>query len=406
MPRVAKLICVEGDGNHNKFYDMTENADGSITSVWGRVDVTSTTTHYPVGKKKWETLLKSKIRKGYFDVTSLRATTATKADFSDLGNTPVAALVKELQGYANKSVSENYTISAEAVTPQMIDAAQVIMNDLVPLITVGQSTKEVNDKFLEMYRIIPRKMKNVRFHILDTKTITKENLADAQKLLANEQATLDVMQGQVGVSTAQKKNDPKKSQTILDAVGISIEVPTGEEIEKIKKLLGQNQHQFKKAFRVVNLRTQEGFDRCINRSANKNSVGLWHGSRNENWWSILGSGLVLRPTNAIISGKMFGYGLYAANKSQKSIGYTSLRGSYWAGGSSSKGILAIFEFHTGNQYHAKQHESWMNSLTYAALRKIGDYDSMYAHGGADLRNDEFIVYKEDQTTIKYLVEIG
>jgi poly [ADP-ribose] polymerase len=164
MPRVAKLICVEGDGNHNKFYDMTENADGSITSIWGRVDVTSTTTHYPVGKKKWETLLKSKIRKGYFDVTSLRAATTTKADFSDLGNTPVAALVKELQGYANKSVSENYTISAEAVTPQMIDAAQAIMNDLVPLITIGQATKEVNDKFLEMYRIIPRKMKNVRFH--------------------------------------------------------------------------------------------------------------------------------------------------------------------------------------------------------------------------------------------------
>jgi len=406
MPRVAKLICVEGDGNHNKFYDMTENADGSITSVWGRVDVTSTTTHYPVGKKKWETLLKSKIRKGYFDVTSLRSATTTKVDFSDLGNTPVAALVKELQGYANKSVSENYTISAEAVTPQMIDAAQLIMNDLVPLITIGQSTKEVNDKFLEMYRIIPRKMKNVRFHILDTKTITKENLADAQKLLANEQATLDVMQGQVGVSTAQKKNDPKKSLTILDAVGISIEIPTGEEVEKIRKLLGQNQHQFKKAFRVINKRTQEIFDRCLAGASNKSSVGFWHGSRNENWWSIMGSGLILRPTNAVLSGSMYGKGLYAADKAQKSIGYTSLRGSYWAGGNSSKGILAIFEFHTGNQYHAKRYEGWMSNFTYHKLRELGNYDSVFAHGGYDLRNNEFIVYKEDQTTIKYLVEIG
>ena len=34
------------------------------------------------------------------------------------------------------------------------------------------------------------------------------------------------------------------------------------------------------------------------------------------------------------------------------------------------------------------------------------FDSVYAHGGADLRNDEFIVYQPQQCSISYLVEIS
>ena len=34
------------------------------------------------------------------------------------------------------------------------------------------------------------------------------------------------------------------------------------------------------------------------------------------------------------------------------------------------------------------------------------YDSVYAQGGADLRNDEFIIYEAEKCTVKYLVEIG
>ena len=53
---------------------------------------------------------------------------------------------------------------------------------------------------------------------------------------------------------------------------------------------------------------------------------LWHGSRNENWFSILENGLQLNP-NAIITGKMFGKGIYFAPSSNKSWNYTSYRGT-------------------------------------------------------------------------------
>ncbi|HRW21235.1 MAG TPA: hypothetical protein P5509_04625 [Bacteroidales bacterium] len=67
--------------------------------------------------------------------------------------------------------------------------------------------------------------------------------------------------------------------------------------------------------------------------------------------------------------------------------------------------MAIFDFHLGNQKHITHHDSSCYSLNKQKLAKDG-YDSVYAHGGADLRNDEFIVYDAAQVTIKYIVEIG
>ena len=108
---------------------------------------------------------------------------------------------------------------------------------------------------------------------------------------------------------------------------------------------------------------------------------------------------------AVHTGSMFGDGIYGANKAQKSIGYTSLRGSYWASGSDNKAYLALFDFHVGNEKHIKNHTSDCYTLNKSRLEKEG-FDSVYAHGGADLRNDEFIVYDAAQVTVKYLVEIS
>jgi poly [ADP-ribose] polymerase len=116
--------------------------------------------------------------------------------------------------------------------------------------------------------------------------------------------------------------------------------------------------------------------------------------------------LVLRPANAVISGKMFGYGLYFADKFRKSLNYTSLRGSYWANGSENRAFLALFSVHTGNPLEILHHGSWCYELNQTTLKeKNPDYDSVFAKGGADLINNEYIVYNEAQCTIQYLVEV-
>ena len=416
MAKEIKLICVTGE-NNNKFYTMKENGDGTFTATYGRVDLTSAVKNYPMSK--WNSIYKSKTKstkkpKPYTDVTHLFLeadddnNTNKNIEIKDL---KVREFVSSLQKFANISIEQNYSVSSKKVTQAQVDEAQLIVDNIFTLLDVRNynsiDKNIVNNKLLELYRVIPRKMKKVQDHLI-TLIQSTTDLKNAKHLLAEEQANLDVMATQV---IQQTKSDPKdkiqKQIDILEQLGLEIVKVSKKEEDRIKEFMGPNKHQFRKAFKVINKNTQKHFDNWLDEVKNKKKFLFWHGSRNENWWSIINSGLILRPTNAVITGAMFGEALYFASKCQKSIGYSSLRGSYWTGGGSSIGLLALFEVHTGNQYHIKKWENWHSQLTEDKLKKLDkDYNSVFAHGGADLRNDEFMIYNQNQTTIKYLIEIN
>ena len=399
-----KLIMVTAD-NNNKFYNMKDNDDGTFVVDWGRVGVTSTKTVYPISK--WDSIYRSKTKKGYKDITEIFAEEVSDdVDFADITNAQIKRLVNSLQSYANHSVKENYLVTSESVTQKQIDEAQVLI-DALTSVKSNTDYEEANELLLEVYSVIPRRMSNVKYYIFgDMSRIGNYDSDNLNKVITNEQATLDVMRGQVSTLTKTKDVEDKEKKTLLDAMGLAIEPIKDKDHNTIIKLLGSNSRQFKDAVKVVNLSTQGRYDSFLTKSNNEKSHLFWHGSRNENWWSILDTGLVLRPANAVITGAMFGHGLYFADRAQKSIGYTSLRGSYWTGGSGDKAYLALFSVHTGDWLHIKRHESWMYSLTEPKLKQRGSYDSLFAEGGIDLRNNEYIVYNQAQCTVKYLVEIG
>ena len=85
------------------------------------------------------------------------------------------------------------------------------------------------------------------------------------------------------------------------------------------------------------------------------------------------------------------------------MGYSSVRGSYWAHGSATKGFLALYDVYHGKQKKILHHDSSCYSLSKSVMDREG-YDSVFAQGGADLRNDEFIIYDGKQCTIAYLIE--
>ena len=179
-----------------------------------------------------------------------------------------------------------------------------------------------------------------------------------------------------------------------------------EDIAKIKKALGSCSNKFYKAWQVKNIKTNDRYQRFIKSENINDTKLLWHGSRNENWWSIINTGLVLKPTNAVITGKMFGYGIYYAPKAQKSLGYTSLNGSYWAGGNSNSAFMALMEVAYGKPYNVYSFDSKYYDFNYERLQKeCPGTNCLHAHAGNMLRNDEIIVYKEEQCTIRYLVEL-
>jgi poly [ADP-ribose] polymerase len=320
--------------------------------------------------------------------------------FSDITNKQVKELLDTLQGYAKRSIQTNYTVSAESVTEAQVSAAQALVDEISALVKIGTKADSINSLLLKLYTIIPRQMKHVQDHLFGNIT-NQATLKEAEQKIDAEQSVLDAMAGQVALN--KKKGATTAAQaSVLDAMGLEIEEASASDVAKIKKMMGPNANQFKRAFKVVNKKTEVAFKTRLASAKDKSVELLWHGSRNENWFNILGTGLLIRPSGAVHTGSMFGDGIYGANKAQKSIGYTSYSGSYWANGKDKKAYLALFDFHVGKQ---KVLTSACSSMSERKLKSEG-YDSVYAQAGYSLRNDEFIVYNTSAVTVRFIIEIG
>lgn len=405
MGRTIKLIMVTGDENHNKYYNMFDNGSNFLVE-YGRVGGGKQTMTYPI--EQWDKQYKSKVKKGYQDITSLCAIETAEEKKVEISDDKIRNFINKLQGYAKATVSANYNVSVSAVTEKQIQEAQNIIDQLGQYNKLNALTSNLNKDLLHLYTVLPRRMKNVKDYLFSMSEFQKkEELEAFQKLVSNEQDLLDTMRGQV-VTYANTHTSSGEQQNILEAMGLEMYGVNDQETQKIKKMMADDARLFKQAYRVRNLATEKRFNSWVEKAKNKKTEQFWHGSRSQNWWNILGTGLLIRPSCAIYTASMYSDGIYAADKARKSIGYTSYRNSYWASGNDSLGYLAIFDFHLGNQCHIHRHDSSCYQINYKNLqtRAGGPYDSVFAHGGYDLRNNEYIVYTIDQANINYLVEFG
>lgn len=195
--RYAKLIHVSVDNgktdNSNKVYIMEELADGRIKCEYGRVGKNMSVVYK--NKHEWDKILREKTSstKGYTDVTELLAEPVVDNTNGNPKNNAVDAikdamvkkLVQDLMGYANKSIQKNYKVTQDAVSEQQVDAAQEVLSKITAMLKVGGDTKEVNNELLRLFTIIPRKMDNVKNHLVQGLD-NDDQLEKAQRLLGEE----------------------------------------------------------------------------------------------------------------------------------------------------------------------------------------------------------------------------
>lgn len=399
----SKLIMVTTQ-NNNKYYEMKEQGDGTFIVYYGRVGKAAQSASYPMSS--WNTKYKEKIRKGYIDVTDevkeeidekeIDEKKFPKRKYKKINNPKIEDLLNKLQDYANKTIKRSYKISSEKVTQKMIDKTNAEINSLINV----NDVLTFNEILLKIFTSLPRTMANVNNYLAKSKN-------DFEKIINREQDLLDVMKGQVkqNVVVNESLKTDNEDATILDLMDLDVEEASNEDINYIKMKLGSNAYRLKNVYKVINKRTQKAYDEFLKTHNNPKQKTLFHGSRNQNWWSIINSGLVLRP-NAPITGKMFGYGIYFATKASKSIGYTSLRDARWNNEKNGTGYMALYKIAYGKPYDIHSFDSKYYSLNKNSLAKL-DKDAMclHAHAGKMLVNDEIIIYDETQCTIEYLVEL-
>ncbi|MFT4758060.1 MAG: poly [ADP-ribose] polymerase [Paraglaciecola sp.] len=278
----------------------------------------SATATYPMAQ--WDKKFREKTRKSYKDQTHLFATRTSVAEFATIDNALIRDLMDDLLRFARQSIFTNYNASSEEVTQKQVEQAQHKLNLLVSKVVLKVDAAAFNRDLIELYSIIPRKIRQVKDHLIEAPQNTSD-LEIIENKLAKEQATLDVMRGQVEQTDSSEETTP---QTLLDAFGLQIQsVENAKLIKNIKKMMGDDADKFKQAYHVVNLRSQQHFNHRVNDSTNPKTELFWHRSRNENWSS----------------------------------------------GNHNRGFLALYDVHVGKQCKIRNHQSWCSNLSTENLKK-------------------------------------
>lgn len=400
MGRYAYLLMVT-ENNNNKFYELTEIGDRLIIT-YGRVGSTKSTRNVPIGQ--WNSIYNSKIKKGYRDVTDFVAeqvdedgNVQKEVRISD--DYEVAKLIGLLRMFAKDKIAANYRIASSKVTLKMVETAQSLIDQLTASYKEGNDVATLNEILLEIFTTIPRKMKNVQDCLFKNNSDAKE----IEAKIESEQKLLDTLSGQVSIEN--NGEETEDSIPLIEKMHLNARLVTDESIiESVKQMMGNSKDKVGKIYELSNTVTEEKYNKLFNETEGSKELLLFHGSRNENWFNILQTGLLIKPAGVVHTGSMFGAGIYFANKAQKSLGYTSMSGSYWAKGTAEKTFLSVFRVNVGKQMDVNQYTSECSRFN---EKKIAPYNSVFAHANENfLRNDELIIYDSNRCTIKFLIEIN
>lgn len=436
-----KWVCADAKDNHNKYYEMALNDDDSIDVKYGRVGGHETVRHYAPYETTWEALIKKREQHGYKinnrgvkSAITVNNGGGSQQKYKDIEDKQIKELIDQMIASSRQFMQANYTVVMDDITQKMVDEAQNHLNQLNNIKSNGGTVWQFNEALNALFVDIPRKM-DVR---LGVAYYTAKTDKDFDRILQRENDLFDTfyqnyVQIQKAKELAQKQAEQNKDnsapqKTILEENGVFMDECTyAEEDYVLKKLSKRNWENISnadrmiRAFKVNNENTEKRFnDYCAKKGSLQNSNGhkgkrfYFHGTKFENLFSILCNGLLLNP-NATTCGKAFGQGTYFAECSEKSMGYTSRQGSRWAGGNMSSGYLLMYEVAAGNSFKVDRRNQYTARVGWdfreKDLKNLGDYDSVYAVGETEdpngiFRNSEIMVYNENASTIRYIMEVG
>jgi hypothetical protein len=136
---------------------------------------------------------------------------------------------------------------------------------------------------------------------------------------------------------------------------------------------------------------------------NSNTSLLFHGTRSVNVRGIMKEALRLpkQLVGVVITGAMFGPGLYFADDWKKSAGYTSLQNSYWSQGGGAVAGRGAFMFAVdvvlGKPFVAPKAHGYTGPPD-------GHHCVFGKAGHSNVQNNEFIVFDSRQHRLRYLIE--
>lgn len=359
-------------------------------------------TYYESIKDFWHEYFK-KLKEGFVDSSvsyysnKAKEETAKKVERKPIVEKkgPSLDLFKELRGFSKQIIKESKM--TVPITEGIISDSKDYIAQMRDIAKDKGSVKEFNDIVLQLLRILQRPISTATGN--GVKDMLAKNADNFNYIIHREEDLLFSMEGVFDGDVAIQSGD-------FSDYGIEVYLANDKQkAEVLRKLNDDLAKRVKTIYRVIPTKQKARFNDYLQREGDPKVRMFWHGSRNENWMSIIQNSLQLNP-DAVITGKMFGKGIYFAPSSAKSWNYTSINGSYWANGKSDTAFMGLYACAYGKPYDVYSFDQKYTRFDAKELKNAcADANCLHAHkGNGMLLNDEIVFYDEAAILLNYIVE--
>lgn len=429
-----------------------------IYTIWGATGASNQTKewrHYEsavAAEKDFVAIIKSKLKKGYREIdvaqralgsdaakAIVKSIVLTNTDQIDKStsqlNKEVQRLVSELFGITNDWVIKTLKCPLGQLTNGQIDKGRGILDQVKLILDRGKiNTIELEKLTNEFYAEIPHNLGQgargkLTQLLLDDKTKIAQKEQDLDDLIdaktVNAQLVTNNVDDKYRALNCNINYIDKNSKEFIwiQAMMEGTKAPNHHHLGKIilldvwkisrqneEKYFLENSERIAKECDTQTIPTilqkyvseRPSLDKDLDRLfKTANTLPLWHGTRASSLVGIIKSGLLIRPSGAVISGSMYGDNIYFGHCS-KSINYTNIKSSYWARGQDDAAFMFLNDVTLGNQMIATRSYPFNKD-------NIKPNHSIWAKGGySGVINDEFMVCNpaglEQQYKINYIVK--
>lgn len=423
------LYCLDVVNNHNKYYTMELHTDGTnykIYSEYGRKEdgraskkEIRETSNSTLALRAWNELYKDKLKK-YKEMDLVQSGTGTEKakeliDVTQIKVDPkknnakikksslepaIQEFVRQIYDEANKKIASFVKGSTNSsnefplgkLSQRQIEEGRIVLQEIINIVSTKKKVKpeDVVELSQEFFTLIPRHFSGkITPELIAINT--HEKISDQIEMLKLYEDALklgDVMFD--GSSIDNQYAALNSTITVLD--------PNSDKYKWIVDYVKSSQsHHHKVNLHVRRIFTVKQKNAPEFDDHYGNVQTLFHGSRSANLPGILSTNLKLpsKLKNVVITGAMFGPGLYFANCSTKSSQYSCSR----FGGTINKYKTAFMFLCDVSLGKIKEE---YRSIYYREAPK--GYDSVKGCKGQYLLHDEFIVYRENQQRITHIIE--
>lgn len=424
--KMAKFRRVDENGSH-RFYDLVPNNMGPMTLDIGvrfgniGAETEGKTLGKPLPSCMYWIKYMQKLSEGYTDESDsfddieddLNLLFGDSKIISD-ENDDAVDLYQKLVGFAEETLADfniNWLSNKAPYTKKQVDNCWKLWDQFSDIINTAADAEDLvrlaNETICSLIKIAaPEFKKGVTvksFLIKKVKSlkVAKEKAIDS---LNDWENRIMAMQA---VMAKPKTSGGKKLEVKSPFGNVDIRKATPFEFDHFKDLIATQQPHLTQMLKAVWIVTpydrKKTYEEALTESENKTEREVFHGSVNSNMVSLLTSGGPTIRVNAA-NGRMFGNGSYWSDDFDKSLGYTSMRGSRWAGGSEGIAYMLVGKIHYGNPYMVY---NYTDGSTCEQATKDGGFDCCHAVAGAGgLLRDEIITYDEEHSYVEAILEVS